>query len=350
MTFHRNTWYVAAWSHELGDGLFHRTLLNEDILLFRDETGRVGALANACPHRFAPLHLGRKVGNAVECGYHGLQFDRTGACVHNPHSDRRLPHACLVRSYPALERYGAVWFWPGNPERADPDALPDFSYLTEPTKKTIFGGTLIRGNYQLVNDNLMDASHTQFVHADQLGSDAFKRCDHEVVRDGSTVSSNYRLPSGAIPAAYRMYFSNPDQPVNYSACFRWYPASLVRNTVSVVPAEPSEDPAIERTGSHFMTPETDTATHYFFAHTRSFRLDDAAIDDQIRQWQRAGLVEQDGRMIEAVQQVMGDRDFESMNPVMFSIDPAAVRVRETLKRLIRLDESASAGAVPASVG
>lgn len=335
MAFYLNTWYVAAWSHEIGDGLLPRAVLGRDILLFRDDAGRVGAIADTCPHRFAPLHLGRKVGGAVECGYHGLRFDGTGACVHNPHGDGEIPQDCRVRSYPVLERFGAVWIWPGEPARADPALLPDFGYLVHPQHKTIFGSTHIRAHYELINDNLMDASHTQFVHRDMLGSDAFARSAHEVIRDGAAIESNYRLPAGPIPPAYRMYFSDPEQSVNYSACFRWHPASLVRNTVSIVPAAASADPPIRRIGSHFMTPETESSTHYFFAHTRSFRLDDPAIDDQIRRWQKTGLSEQDGRMIEAVQQRMAGHDFDSLRPALFSIDPAAARVRQALKKLIK---------------
>lgn len=342
MAFYRNTWYVAAWSHEIGEGLLPRRIMDEPVLLFRDGNGRAGAIADLCPHRFAPLHLGRKVGGAVECGYHGLQFDISGACVHNPHGDGRLPRACRVKSHAVLERHGAVWIWPGEAARADASALPDFGYLTASTHKSIFGSALVRAHYELINDNLMDASHTQYVHADQLGSDAFKRSTHEVVRDGATINSNYLLPSGPIPAAYRMYFDDPEQQVTYSANFRWHPASLVRNTVAIVPVGQPEAAGIRRTGSHFMTPETMTSTHYFFAHTRSFRLEDAAIDEQIRRWQKTGLAEQDGAMLEAVQQAMGTHDLDSLHPVLLSIDPAAVRVRQALKQLMRQDDMAAA--------
>jgi len=61
MTFLRNTWYAAAWDHEVPhDGLFQRTLLNESVLFFRDDAGRVQAISNRCPHRFAPLHMGKR--------------------------------------------------------------------------------------------------------------------------------------------------------------------------------------------------------------------------------------------------------------------------------------------------
>jgi len=57
VAFLRNVWYPLAWGTEVGDGLFHRTLLNEPIVAYRRGDGVAVALADTCPHRFAPLHL-----------------------------------------------------------------------------------------------------------------------------------------------------------------------------------------------------------------------------------------------------------------------------------------------------
>jgi len=92
MPFLRNAWYVATWSRELSDqAALQRTLLGESIALFRDSQGQPVALANQCPHRFAPFSGGKIRGDAIECPYHGLRFDRSGRCVHNPHGDGRIP-------------------------------------------------------------------------------------------------------------------------------------------------------------------------------------------------------------------------------------------------------------------
>ncbi|HUI59850.1 MAG TPA: Rieske 2Fe-2S domain-containing protein, partial [Steroidobacteraceae bacterium] len=86
MTFLRNTWYVAAWADEVKAGsLFHRRILGQDVLIYRAADGEPVAIADRCPHRFAPLHLGKLCGEVVQCPYHGLQFDRSGACISNPH-------------------------------------------------------------------------------------------------------------------------------------------------------------------------------------------------------------------------------------------------------------------------
>lgn len=86
MEFLRNTWYLVAWSGELTpDTMLSRTVLERPLLLTRDADGRPVALDDRCPHRFAPLSRGRFDGRTITCGYHGLEFDTSGACVRNPH-------------------------------------------------------------------------------------------------------------------------------------------------------------------------------------------------------------------------------------------------------------------------
>ena len=82
-TYLRNAWYVAAWSDDLGDGqLLSRTILKERIVLYRKSDGNVAALQDRCPHRFAPLHMGKILhGDRIQCPYHGLEFNSSGTCV-----------------------------------------------------------------------------------------------------------------------------------------------------------------------------------------------------------------------------------------------------------------------------
>src|SRR3546814_16896615 len=70
----RNAWYAAAWSEEIGGTPLGRTFLEQPVVLFRETDGTTVALADRCPHRFAPLSKGKLVGNAIECPYHGLRF------------------------------------------------------------------------------------------------------------------------------------------------------------------------------------------------------------------------------------------------------------------------------------
>ena len=334
--FLKYTWYVAAWSHEVTDQLFARTILGQRVLIYRKSNGDAVAIADYCPHRFAPLSVGRLKGDVVECGYHGLQFDGTGQCIHNPHGTA-IPKAAKVPAYPLVERYGLLWIWLADAAKADDTLIPDYTYLVAEDSKTVHGGTLVNANCQLIVDNLLDASHTQFVHQDLLGTDAFARSTHRVIEKDTAVHSNYVIPNSSVPEAYREFFSNDIQTVEYSINFRWQPPGLVRNRVSLIPYDRPEN-TILRTGTHLLTPETTTTTHYFFSHTRNFELNDQRVDERIRRWQKEGLTDQDGPIIEACQVVMQEMgeptDLNALRPVLLKIDTACVKARRVLAKLL----------------
>ena len=113
--FVRNLWYVAGWSSELTDRPLGRTIISEHIVMFREREGKAVAIGDVCPHRFAPLSMGKICDDGtLECPYHGLRFDASGACVANPHEEGRIPRNAKVRSYPLCERYGILWIWMGD--------------------------------------------------------------------------------------------------------------------------------------------------------------------------------------------------------------------------------------------
>jgi phenylpropionate dioxygenase-like ring-hydroxylating dioxygenase large terminal subunit len=119
MYLHDN-WYVAAFAEEVTRVPLRRTLLDESVVLYRTEAGGAVALSDVCPHRRAPLHLGRLHGDVIACPYHGLRFDPSGKCVHNPNFNNPAP-AIRAKRYPAVERDDMIWLWMGAEENADPD-------------------------------------------------------------------------------------------------------------------------------------------------------------------------------------------------------------------------------------
>ena len=153
-SFVRNAWYVAMWGEDLArEQVAGRTILNEAVAIFRKADGSVAALADRCAHRFAPLHLGKVVaGDRIQCAYHGLEFDGAGACVLNPHGNKRVPPSARVRSYPVVEKHRALWIWMGD-KPADLSAIPDFSPLdtNEASHVTKLDWITINANYELVD-------------------------------------------------------------------------------------------------------------------------------------------------------------------------------------------------------
>src|SRR5436305_1110950 len=83
--FLRNSWYVAAWNHELIDGRkLARTILERPVVIYRGTSGRVVALDDRCCHRAAPLSMGRIEGDDIRCMYHGMKFEPGGKCIQIP--------------------------------------------------------------------------------------------------------------------------------------------------------------------------------------------------------------------------------------------------------------------------
>src|SRR5688572_2143212 len=146
--FVNNAWYVCAMSDEVGRTPLGRVALKQPLVLFRKEDGTPVILEDRCVHRRLPLSLGRLIGDTLQCAYHGLRFDCDGACVHIP-GQRSIPPTARVKSYPAVERYGWVYAWMGDPERADPGAIPDFPRrVDDPEWRSLRGLLPIKCNYK----------------------------------------------------------------------------------------------------------------------------------------------------------------------------------------------------------
>ena len=342
MAFLKNTWYMMGWANELSapGALVHRKIAGEPILAYRLANGDIAAIQDRCPHRFAPLHRGRQVGDTIECGYHGLCFGANGQCVKHPVDGAPIPKAAKVRVFPAVERYSALWVWLGDTQRADPDTIPDFSYLVDPKRSVVAGCTVTQASADLAIDNLSDLTHVQFVHREFQASEAFPRLKVEVEQDGHCVTTRLILPNGRPPP----FFTNalPDsQLFDFVFDARWNAPSLIKLTFRAYAPGDRTKPLLDAISAHIVTAQTESSCHYFYANARDFALNDASVDEKVREWQRIGFSEQDKPMLEAQQASIGDADLMSLGPVLLATDAGSVRIRRVLKSLIDAEAAAS---------
>jgi phenylpropionate dioxygenase-like ring-hydroxylating dioxygenase large terminal subunit len=339
MSYLYNTWYAAGWAESVTNQLRGLTILDAPVLLYRDAGGVPHAIGNRCPHRFAPLHLGKLIDDTVECGYHGLRFGADGSCVLNPHG--RITPSIRVPSWPLVERYGLLWIWMGDPDRADPDAIVDLRRLVDPKHAVVRGSMEIDANYELLSDNLLDLSHAQFLHADFFRTPGLLTSDHEAGQEGNSVYSRRFVRSIKGPSSLMCFMEDPECLVDHWQRSEWSPPGICRLDNGVTLAGSSEDAGIRRLGVHIVTPATKGTTHYFYAAVRNYRIDDPTADQQSREWHRVGFGEQDKPMIEAVQQMMRDQEFSSLKPVLLATDAAAIRARRILRELIEAENASS---------
>lgn len=333
MTYLRNCWYMAAWADQVSAEGLVRTLLGEPVFLFRDAHGRPRALLDRCPHRFAPLSRGRLCDGVITCAYHGLAFDGSGTCVANPHGP--VTASLATRSYPVVERHRAWWIWMGDPARADPALIRDLAFLSAAPDTAFNKGYLCgSGHYQLFVDNILDLSHTDYLHPDTLGGGSITRTRAKVEqRDDGIIAIHWhsfdetpvpllatRLPEGARADAWTEV--------------EWSAPGVMRLVSGAVPAGTPREAGGNVMNVHILTPETESTSHYFFASTRDFAVDDAEYNEKTRQIREQIFSTEDEPMIAAQQSRIGNQDFWSLKPALLKIDEGAVRVRRRMETLI----------------
>jgi vanillate O-demethylase monooxygenase subunit len=207
--FLRNQWYVAAFADEIEQQPLARTILGEDLLLFRTADGTLAALENRCAHRRLPLSAGRLIGDTIECGYHGLVYDVTGRCIKIPGQAVRSD-APVVRAYPVVERHRFVYVWIGDPALSDPAAIISFPRLSDPASGVTKVRLHLKANHLLVLDNLLDLSHIAYVHNSTIGNTAVaEEAAVKTVRIGDHVRVTREMNAVPAPRTYAEFGPHP---------------------------------------------------------------------------------------------------------------------------------------------
>ncbi len=340
--FLRNCWYVAAASHEVGRSLLGRTYLDEPVVLYRREDGTPVALEDRCSHRHYPLSAGELKGDVVVCGYHGMEFDCTGACTHVP-GQEVVPRGAGIKQFPTVERWKFVWIWMGDPAQADPDLVPEIWRNDHPEWEVVCGDAIpVRGDYRLVADNLLDPSHVSFLHKSTLGTaDVAEIPQTTEQRGDNVVVTRWILDRPAAPVYARLggFTENVDrwQIITYTP-----PAMVEVDMGSCIAGSgaPQGDRSqgIELHAFNLVTPSTEKTSYYFWTHVRNFRLGEAEVSATVRAQFITAFTE-DVMAIEAVQAGM-DR-FPDRRTVNISADGGGIRARRILQRLIDQDGAAA---------
>lgn len=310
--FIQNAWYGGAWDYELNaENMLARKILGKRLLFMRTSDGKVTALRDRCSHRFAPLSKGRREGDSVRCMYHGLMFDADGKCIWEPSRKGVSPNTD-VQSFPVEERHRLIWVWMGDPEKADPDLIPDCHHHTSPDWASIPKYAHFKANYMLVLDNLLDFSHLSFVHENTLGGStaiADTRPKVEQTETGVKLTRWYLNEPEFAP--YLRGHERFTGPVD-----RWniYNLSTLSNHFSMAAGSAPANTGAPEGKFHpdamvfhshqVITPEDERNTHYFWTYGHNFALDNTELTQALADRISAGFLE-DRAMIEA-QQILVD--------------------------------------------
>ena len=328
-----DAWYVAAWDYELNDKPLGRTLLGLPLVLYRAADGRAVALEDRCCHRRAPLSLGSVVGNDLQCNYHGLTFDPSGACVRVP-SQSTVPPGARVRAYPVVERNRWVWVWMGNPAAADPEQIPDLFWHDSPQWRMVYDRFHVKANYQNLIDIQLDQTHSRYVHPTTLGNAGALATSPKVKRNPRTVECERLMPNADAPPIWAK-LGGFKGSVDHWIKWVYYAPGAIAFDVGVYDVgtgafEGNLTHGISVRNSHACTPETATTTHHFWVASRNFKLDDDAIHGAISGIRNTFL--EDVAIVEATERRIADDP--SAPTIDVNADNPTIQARRLVARLI----------------
>lgn len=159
-------WYFTIRSADLAKGgVASFRILDQKLVLFRDEEGRAHALDSYCPHMGTDLSQGKVVGGQLRCPFHHWQFDSHGRCRKIPALDKPMPAQGMdmgLRGYPVQEKYGLIWVYAGETPRVPVLDVPDL----EGREVVVSLGKLNRNrsHHHISMINGLDAQHLKTVH------------------------------------------------------------------------------------------------------------------------------------------------------------------------------------------
>jgi phenylpropionate dioxygenase-like ring-hydroxylating dioxygenase large terminal subunit len=161
----RRYWQPAALAEELpqGGAPVPVRILGEDLVLFRDEDGRIGLLGIHCAHRGADLSYGRLEDGGLRCIYHGWLYDIAGRCLEQPGEPVGSTFHERIRqiAYPCVEIGGLILTYMGPGE---PPLPPPYEFLTAPEHRRFASKDVRDCNYLQGNEGNIDPQHLGVLH------------------------------------------------------------------------------------------------------------------------------------------------------------------------------------------
>jgi 5,5'-dehydrodivanillate O-demethylase len=160
----RRYWQIVGAVDDLRERWTKRVrIFGEDLVLFKDRSGRFGLIGEQCPHRRASMAYGIPAIDGLRCPYHGWKFDATGACLEQPNEPEgsTFKDKVSLPGYPVQEMGGILWAYLG-PQPAP--LIPRYDgYVTEGTIR-VMGHAVIPCNWLQIMENSVDIIHTEWLH------------------------------------------------------------------------------------------------------------------------------------------------------------------------------------------
>ncbi|MEQ1774982.1 MAG: Rieske 2Fe-2S domain-containing protein [Burkholderiales bacterium] len=166
--YFRRFWHPFALSREMAEPdspPIRVRIMGEDLVAFRDTSGRVGLIEPHCAHRGANLFFGRNEACGLRCVYHGWKYDVDGNCVDMPNVPQEAGYhgKVSITAYPTREFGDMVWAYLG-PREHMPAEPPQLECGLVPASHRYVSKRLVECNWAHSMEGALDTAHFSFLH------------------------------------------------------------------------------------------------------------------------------------------------------------------------------------------
>lgn len=254
-----NYWYAVELDEAIKKGGVQRvTFWGTHVALYRDELGVLRAVEDRCAHRHVPLSIGVVKGERIVCQYHGWEYDKDGKLAGIPHDlfGMQMPR-CKLRTYPVKVRYGLVWIFFGDAERAEQVPMPYIPDLEGPDAwACVPVAFTVNAHHSMIIDNVSDFTH-EYLHRKFRPFKDAKLTKLESTEDAVYVSYDTKVGTGGVTAHFidRAAADTDHMDLAYQYPYQWSnTGNHIKHWLFVLPID-----------------RTTTRTFYLF-HFKSFKV------------------------------------------------------------------------------
>ncbi|HEY1269257.1 MAG TPA: Rieske 2Fe-2S domain-containing protein [Candidatus Binatia bacterium] len=159
----RRYWHPIGFAAELKRRPVKKRLLGEDLVLFRDDAGKLGLLTLRCAHRGTSLEFGHIEDGGIRCCYHGWLYAVDGRVMEQPGEppESNFKDRVRQRAYKVEELGGVIFAYLG-PDPAP--LLPRWDVLVREDGMRARQGRLVHCNFFQMIENSVDQHHLKWLH------------------------------------------------------------------------------------------------------------------------------------------------------------------------------------------
>jgi len=257
----RRHWLAVCLSEEVAeaDGApVKARVLGEDLVVFRDSDGKVGVMAERCPHRGASLVYARNEDCALRCLYHGWKMDRDGNVLEMASEPVASGFADKVkhRAYPVEEWAGYVWAYLGPRHAMTPIVPPPWA--PSENVRVAVAKIVIPCNWAQILEGQIDSAHSSSLHSSDMVParvDGAIATDEQWLRPSTDKSPRLQVER----TDYGFRYAALRRPIKDAAA-----SEYVRQTVFLAPASALIPPNNRYNVANMNVPIDDVTTAFYF--------------------------------------------------------------------------------------